>query len=866
MNTLTKIEAHERSNTIDLATMDVELDLLEAENKDNKTFDSYSSLTFTPKVEETFFDIIAESIESVAINGQIADFEYDGSKLFISGLTPNKTNTVKVSAKCYYSITGEGLHRYFDPEDGRCYLYTHYEPTAARKVYACFDQPDLKANWNFTVIAPQSWIVLSNSPEDSSEATGNASKHVFKPTPKLSSYITAIVAGEYFKVTEEYVDPNSGQKIDLGVYCRQSLSKYFDYEDFLYVTKCGLEFYNKNYDYPYPWGKYDQILVPEYNIGAMENPGCITYSEKKFLFKNTPTIADRQSRANTILHEMCHMWFGDLVTPLWWDDLWLKESFADHQGTFTTAFATKYKQAWSAFACRRKAWAYQQDSLPTTHPILADIKDVDAASENFDGITYAKGASVLKQLVAWVGEENFFKAAADYFKHNAYKATTLVDLTKSLNKVIDKDFDDWIEKWLNTTNASVITARIASEGDEIISLSLKQECITVSGEKVIRPHQLKLGLYRFISEENSSNPKLVRYECLDVELADETVDIDSAVGLAKPDVLVINDEDLTYAITRVDDTSVSNLVKGMHTIESSLTRAVLWLSLFTQARDGILPINTYLEIVLNNLHREENDAIVQCVLDQTQTLVSCMKPENSRTALASLARFTHSIILDAPSYDLKLAWAKAYLNFASRLDSADFAEDTHAEKLLELVNNNVDNFETDLQLMWQVARVLAIYNVYDLSDLDALKEKDPSGEGIIGYMRAKASILGDGKKQALFEEICTNKTLSNEQLLALLDGFNTHLSDEEKLVYADKYFERIEQLWNERSIVMARHITHGLFPKTFYVADVLPDYNPVLEKTRNWLTTNLSAPHVLRKLIVENYDLALKSLRTQSVN
>lgn len=863
MNTLTKLDANRRSVSIDLSTMDVELNLEGANNKNNKTFDSYSSITFIPKVSETFIDIIAENIEQVSINGHIVKCEYDGSKLYLKNLIPNTKNIVTICAKCKYSITGEGLHRYFDPQDSNCYLYTHYEPTDARRVYACFDQPDLKAHWNITVTAPKNWIVLSNSSKKEQKDSDTTSTHIFKTTPKLSSYITAIVAGNYHSIKDEYYDTENKQKIELGLYCRKSLAHLLDYDDFFYVTKQGLKFYNKHYDYPYPWGKYDQILVPEYNIGAMENPGCVTFSEKTYLFKSTPTFAGKQARANTILHEMCHMWFGDLVTPKWWDDLWLKESFADHQGTFVTASATKYKQAWATFACKRKAWAYKQDSLSTTHPILADIVDVDAAKENFDGITYAKGASVLKQLVAWVGEEDFFKVASQYFKKNAYKNTSLKDLTISLKNVSNKDFDNWIEKWLNTTNVSILSPNLVIDNDEITSLSIQQKCVTVKGEKVLRPHQIKVGFYKY----NSDKSKLEKYHIVNVELIEELTNIENIQGLTKPDILVVNDEDLTYAITRLDPTSLENAIKSMHLIDDDLTRSILWSSIFNQVSDRILSTEKYLTALYNNLAYEENDAIVQTVLEQTLNILNYMKPGKARQAIVNLAEFARNALKNSKNYDLKKVWANAYVDFMLKMDLQNFtkAKNLHVKRLMQLLNNEFENFKTDKQLKWKIARVLYMHDFYSINDLDEMLKVDPSGDGKIGYLKAKSSFISKSKKLELFQQITTDNTLSNEQLLALIEGFNTGISDSEKLYFASKYFEIIEQVWNSKTIVMAKHIINGLYPKIIDSNDI-PEYNPIIVMTTNWLTSNLQAPHVLRKLIIENNDLTLKALRCRSIN
>ena len=434
MYVLTREDARQRSASIKVRHIDVSLDLSGATHE--SLFPVCSHITLVTASPDLFIDC-AGSVQQVSVNGIAVLYTHDGERIDLHELPTGQEITICVEAQCRYSTTGEGLHRYRDPEDGRYYLYTQFEPEDAHRAWPCFDQPDIKPQWTFHVIAPSSWVVTSNGVATTVAMEDENTRWDFSTTPPLSSYITAVVAGQWAVVDGGTWKGSAGDGasacLELRLMCRQALAGAMDSDDILTVTRAGLDHYHARYGYTYPWGSYDQIFVPEYNLGAMENPGCVTFTES-YLSRDTPSFALRQKRANTILHEMCHMWFGDLVTPAWWDNLWLKESFAENQGTTSAAQATVYTGEWASFAIGRKAWAYAQDQYPTTHPIVADIPDIPAATNNFDGITYAKGASVLKQLVAWVGEDAFYQGVRLYFQCHANGATNLDDLLAALEE------------------------------------------------------------------------------------------------------------------------------------------------------------------------------------------------------------------------------------------------------------------------------------------------------------------------------------------------------------------------------------------------------------------------------------------------
>jgi aminopeptidase N len=446
---LTRDEAAERARLLSVDSYAVELDLTTSPT----TFGSTTVIRFSCSEPgaSTFADLVGAQITAITLNGRDIDpSAYSDSRIQLDGLAAD--NELRVAADCPYSRTGEGLHRFVDPADGRVYLYSQFEVPDARRVFTTFEQPDLKATFQFTVTAPQGWQVVSNAPTPEPEpVSDDVSLWRFEPTARMSTYITAIVAGEYAVVRDSYT--GAGGEIPLGVFCRQSLVEHLDTDDILLLTRQGFDFFESAFGYPYPFGKYDQLFVPEYNMGAMENAGCVTFRDE-YIFRSRQTVAAYETRANTILHEMAHMWFGDLVTMRWWDDLWLNESFAEWASHHSMVHATRFTEGWTGFSNARKGWAYRQDQLPSTHPIAADNADLEAVEVNFDGITYAKGASSLRQLVAWVGEEHFVSGLRAYFRDHAFGNTDLHHLMDALEAASGRDLESWTKEWLQTSGST----------------------------------------------------------------------------------------------------------------------------------------------------------------------------------------------------------------------------------------------------------------------------------------------------------------------------------------------------------------------------------------------------------------------------
>ncbi|SMX84671.1 aminopeptidase N [Brevibacterium antiquum] len=700
---LTRDEAQSRTQVLDVSTYTVDIDVSNAETG-APTYLSRTVVEFNARADcRTFIDLIADSVTFAQINGETLDPAevFDGARVEFPVRTGK--NSLTIEAQAYYSTSGEGLHRFTDPADDKVYLYTQYEPTDARRVFANFDQPDLKAEFIFNVTAPEHFQVLSNRPETSQGPSQETSQetvdtdsaavtHHFAPTLRQSSYITCITAGPYEGATDEWTDPSTGEVVALGAWTRASLVDHLDASDIFSITKAGLDFFSAEFDYPYPWGKYDQIFVPEYNLGAMENPGLVTFTDG-LIFRDKVTDANYESRANVILHEMAHMWFGDLVTMKWWDDLWLKESFADYMGGLALAEATRFTDGWVTFALRRKAWAYTQDLYPTTHPIVADIPDVEAAKLNFDGITYAKGASVLKQLVAFVGREAFFAGSRLYFKRFDYRNTELADFLECLAEAApDRDIATWASAWLGTSGVSELSLELTTasgsgtgsakastsangsrnvsgasssarrSGRESITGARITQADSARGAELLRPHTLEIATL------GRSGRKLVPIDTFAFDFSTESAEVEQLVGRTLGDITLVNYADHDYARVRLDPASTEAAIKSVSRIADPLSRALVWSALDSAVRDGLLPVQRYLTAYARSLGKESHAGIMAGL---SQTALTCLdqwvSKRNFETAISGLLGAALDALATARSgSDAQLHLANLVLALTSR--------------------------------------------------------------------------------------------------------------------------------------------------------------------------------------------------------
>ncbi|MFJ4678281.1 aminopeptidase N [Kitasatospora sp. NPDC088783] len=873
---LSREEARDRAAIIRVESYRVHLDVSAAADPGRPTFRSTTRISFDCAEPGTssFADLLAPEVVSVELNGLPLDPAevFDGTRVALPVLAAH--NRLTVVAECAYSRTGEGLHRFVDPADGETYLYTHYEPADARRVFANFEQPDLKAPFTFTVTAPAAWDVYANAVAERVSATGPllpgggrggqvvdegaARTWEFAPTQPISTYLTAVVAGPYHVVRDHYTRelPDGGRlEIPLAATCRRSLAPYFDADEILTVTKQGLDFFHQEFDYPYPFGKYDQCFVPEYNIGAMENPGCVTFREE-FVFRSKVTEAAYESRANVILHEMAHMWFGDLVTMKWWDDLWLKESFADFMGSYAQIGAgTKYRSAWITFANRRKAWAYRQDQFPTTHPITADIRDLEDAKLNFDGITYAKGAAVLKQLVAYVGRDAFFEGARTYFRKHAFGNTVLDDLLDALEETSGRDLRAWSAAWLQTSGVNTLTPELAHDAEgRITELAIRQDGTPA------RPHRIAVGLY-----DRAEDGALRRTDRYELDVAGERTVVAAAAGRPVPALVLVNDDDLTYGKVRFDERSLETLRTGLGDLADtpadgpgadadapSLARALAWSAVWNLTRDGLMPTRDYLDLVLRFAGRESDVGVLQSLHQQAGIALAVYADPARRaeygTALAECA--LRELERAAPGSDHQLAWARFLADTAERAD--------HLRLLRGLLDgtDRIDGLTVDQELRWNFWLALAAHGRASAEELAAELARDNTAGGRRRQTQCLAALPTPEAKAEAWSSVVDSDELPNALVEARIAGFDQPGQRELTAPYAERYFAALESVWAERSIEIAMRIVGGFFPRH----QTTPR---TLAATDAWLSAHPDAAPALRRLVLECRDDLARALRAQ---
>jgi aminopeptidase N len=818
----------------------VSLDLRSAVGEDDtdgpRTFRSVTTVRFrcNEPGASSFADLIAPSVTAVSLNGRDLDpgEVFDGSRITLEDLAAD--NELVIDAQCAYSRTGEGLHRFVDPEDGEVYLYTQYEPADSRRVFANFEQPDLKAPFRFEVRAPEGWTVWSNGVGERTDGVWR-----FAETKPISTYITCVVAGPYHHVTDTYsrtFADGTTLEIPLGALCRKGLAPYFDADDVFLVTKQGLDFFHDHFDYPYPFGKYDQAFVPEYNLGAMENPGLVTFREE-FIFRGKVTQASYESRANVLLHEMAHMWFGDLVTMEWWDDLWLKESFADFMGEFSLVGATRFVNGWVTFANRRKSWAYRADQLPSTHPITADIRDLQDAKLNFDGITYAKGASVLKQLVAYVGQDAFLEGARRYFKRHAYGNTRLGDLLSVLEETSGRDMSAWSRSWLQTAGVNSLTPQLLLDPrGRVDELAVVQEAAESHPE--LRPHRVAVGLYR-----TTDGGTVERYARAEVDVDGPRTVVAELSGAEAPDLVLVNDDDLTYCKSRFDETSLATLREHLGSVTDPLARALCWSALWNMTRDALLPARDFVDLVLRFAGGESEIGVVQMLHAWAESAVTHYAApgwrETGGRLLAEGAR--RELYAAGPGSEHQLAWARFFARTAT--SEADF------ELLSDLLAGtaSVEGLDLDQELRWVFLEPLAAHGVTDEKVLAEELARDDTASGKRHQVRCLAARPSQAVKAQAWAQVVESDALSNAMVEATIAGFSQASQRELLAPYAEKYFAAIERVWAERSIQIGMHVVEGMFPS-------LQQSRATLDATDAWLEAHREAAPALRRLVLEARD------------
>lgn len=846
---LSRDEARERAALLSVDGYEVSLDLRSAvgESGDEpRTFRSVTTIRFrcSEPGAASFADLIAPGVTAVSLNGTDLDPSevFDGSRIALEDLRDE--NELVVDAQCAYSRTGEGMHRFVDPEDGEVYLYTQYEPADSRRVMTCFEQPDLKAPFRMEVRAPEGWTAWSNGVGELADGVWR-----FAETKPISSYITAFVAGPYHYVTDTYsrkLADGSTLEIPLGAMCRKGLAKHFDADDVFLITKQGLDFFHDHFDCPYPFGKYDQAFVPEYNLGAMENPGLVTFREE-YIFRGKVTSASYERRANVILHEMAHMWFGDLVTMQWWDDLWLKESFADFMGSFSMVECTRFTNGWITFANNRKSWAYRADQLPSTHPITADIRDLEDAKLNFDGITYAKGASVLKQLVAYAGQDAFLEGARRYFKRHAYGNTQLGDLLSVLEETSGRDMATWSRSWLQTAGVNSLTPVVTYDAaGRVVELAVLQEA--AESHPTLRPHRVAIGLYR-----RTPDGSVERYARAEADVDGPRTVIADLAGAEKPDLILVNDDDLTYCKIRFDEGSLATLRTHLGEVSDPLARALCWSALWNLTRDALMPARDFIDLVLRFAGRESDIGVLQMLHAWARSaLVNYAAPGWRSTGERQLAEGALSELrLAEPGSQHQLTWARFFASVAA--SEADYQL---LEKLLD-GSAQIDGLDVDQEMRWAFLEPLSSAGRASSDVIDAELARDDTASGKRHQVRCLAARPSEAVKAQAWAEVVESDALSNALVEATIAGFAQPSQRELIAPYAPKYFEAIERVWSERSIQIGMDVVRGLFP-------ALQDSVGTLAATDEWLSSHTDAAPALRRLVIEARDDLARVLRGQA--
>ncbi|MFF3463034.1 aminopeptidase N [Streptomyces sp. NPDC001984] len=781
MSVLTRDEAQLRAELLDVHRYTIDLDLTAGD----ETFDSRTVIRFTTRTDgDTFVEVKPAELRSVTLDGQPLDPEsLDQDRVPLKNLTAGE-HELRVDARMSFSRTGEGMHRFTDPTDGETYLYTQLFMDDVQRVFAAFDQPDLKAVFELSVKAPEGWTVLANGiTEHLGEGRWQAA-----PTPLISTYLVAVAAGPFHSVRTEH------RGLPFGIHCRRSLAPHLDADadEILDVTRACFDRFHEKFEEPYPFDSYDQAFVPEFNAGAMENPGLVTFRDE-FVFRSAVTDTERQTRAMVIAHEMAHMWFGDLVTLKWWDDIWLNESFAEYMGYQTTLEATRFTDTWVDFGVARKAWGYDADQRPSTHPVAPEaVDDTAAALLNFDGISYAKGASALRQLVAWLGEKDFLAGINIHFARHRFGNATLADFIDSLAAATERDVHAWADQWLRTTGVDTLTPAL-STADGTCTLTVERH-----GS---RPHRITAGLYDL---DVTGDGGLTLRERIDLDIPQVEPE---PIG-KRPALLLLNDGDLTYAKVRFDAESFDAIRTGLSTLPDPLTRAVVWNALRDAVRDGELPPAAHLETARAHLPRETDLALVQGVLAFASAQVAgrYVTPEDRPAALATLRSLCRDLIRrteDGDNPSLRLIAVRHFIDVSAHPDTI----------AAWLADGTVPGGpELDPELRWRILGRLAVLGATGEAAIAAELERDPSATGQEGAARCRAALPDPEAKRTAWEAMFVTDDLSNYLFTATARGFWQPEQADLIREYVPQYYEDAVALAARRGPAIATAVGRWAFP------------------------------------------------------
>ena len=841
---ITRTETASRARLLQVDSYEVALDL----TRGDQVFGSASVIRFgcrRPGIT-TYVDLIAEKVHEITLNGAAIDpaAAFADGRIMLAGLTDR--NELRVTADCRYATDGTGLHRAVDSADGKVYAYTKFEPAYARRVFANFEQPDLKSAFTFRITAPAHWTVLSNQPGSAPEPAGDGTAvwH-FPPTPRISTYLTAVAAGEYHVVRDSHTTAR-GQVIPLGLACRASLAGYLDTGDIALITRQGLDFFTGLFEGDYPFAKYDQVFVPGYSSGATENVGCVIISDE-MLFRSKVTATQHELRAMVILHEMAHMWFGDLVTMRWWGDLWLNESFAEFCGWLASAEATRFTDAWTTFAIGRKGWGYMQDQLSSTHPIAADVPTLSQAVANFDGISYAKGASVLRQLVAVVGREQFFAAIRAYFGAHAWGNAALTDLLGAVEASSGASLADWSRSWLETAGPNTLSCDFETGTDgTFMSFAVLQEA--PRQHPTLRPHHLAVGLYSRVAGA------LARVHHVEIDIAGPRTEVPQLTGVAQPDLIVLNDGDLDYAIIRFDPRSIRTLTESIGAVSDPLARAVCWNAAIDMVRQAELPLPDFVRMLANGMDRESSVSVLQTLSSVTEQIMTLAgDPQWVAKGKQELAAASTLLLRAAePGSDHQLAYAQLLSWTATAPDQLGL--------LAALLDDSAQlpGLTIDAELRWSILRRLASTGQAGDAQIDAELLRDATDAGRRHWAACRAAMPDAEHKAAAWKLLTETDDLGNQGIAEVARSLIQPEHASLLGPYTERYFGVLPTIWSSRGEHTRVKLSEVLFPH--------PASSPeLLARIDAFLAAEERDPALIR-VLTERRDIVTADLRSRALS
>ncbi|MEJ3403131.1 aminopeptidase N [Rathayibacter sp. YIM 133350] len=837
---LTRVEAEQRAASLRVHDYDIALDL----SRGDEHFRSETTVRFDAEEQgSTFIEACSDRVLQIELNGERLDVARvsDGTRIRLERLRAQ--NVLRVVFDGSYTHTGEGLHRFVDPVDGQPYLYTELAVAEANRVFAVFDQPDLKASFRITVTAPADWQVLSTTVGAPPQPLGaGEARFTFAPGPVMSSYIVALIAGPYVQWTGE-AESVDGRRIPLGLFTRASLARYAEPAVMFETVRRGLAYYEASYGVAFPYEKYDQIFVPEYNWGAMENIGAVTFNEG-YLFRSKVSEARKQQRTIVILHELSHMWFGNLVTMRWWNDLWLNESFATWTSMIATAEATEYTDAWATFTTVEKTEAAEQDQLPSTHPIVASIENLEDVEVNFDGITYDKGASVLKQLVAWVGLEHFYAGIGMYLRRHREGNATLRDLLDELEAASGRELTGWAAEWLETAGVNTLRAVIETDADDVITAFRVQQ--TAAPEyPTLRAHRLAIGFY------DVEGDQLSRQHRVELDVSGEWTEVPALVGLRRPALVLVNDDDLTYATIRLDERSLATALQSLDRIPDPVARALIWGSVWDAVRHAEVAPSVFARLVLAHVAHETQSAARAGALAKLELVLErYLSPEHADAIRTESGDALWALTeLAAAGSDLQLQLVRTFAHIA--------IAPAHLDLLAGLLDASLTlpGLEIDTDLRWELLIALATGGRTSDEAIAAVLATDDTAKGRLNAATARAARPDAAGKHAAWLQVATDATLSNDEARAIATGWRRAVPADLLAADVEPYFTMLQQVWAQRSFTMAEIVVDGLFPAPL-VSDA------VAERTRAWLAEN-DGPPALRRVIVEALSELERALAAQ---